>query len=110
MLCHWFPELLESVNRSERTRGPRACHSTVHVSLFLESKAPAGCRWKKISLYEQDREKKMHGPLLILAFFVEEEREDKKKLPKAAPGMAEVALTRSPITTNSGHLTSGSHT
>ena len=57
----------------------------------------AGCRWKQS--YERDREKKMHGPLLILAFFVEGEREDKKKLPKAAPGMAEVALARNPIAT-----------
>ena len=87
------------MNRSERTREPRACHST--VSLFLESKdrhdrLPLE---KKKILYERDREKKMRGPLLILAFFVEGEREDKKKLPKAAPGMAEVALARSPITT-----------
>ena len=36
----------------------------------------------------------MHSPLLILAFFVEGERGDKKKLPKAAPSMAEVSLTR----------------
>ena len=41
----------------------------------------------------------MHGPLLILAFFVEGDRGEKKKLPKAAPGMAEVSLARSPITT-----------
>ena len=36
-----------------------------------------------------DRERKMHSRLLILAFFVKGERGDKKKLPKAAPTMAE---------------------
>ena len=33
---------------------------------FLNLMTMAGCRWKKSN--ERDREKKMHGPLLILAF------------------------------------------
>ena len=57
----------------------------------------AGCRWKKNS-YERDREKKMHGPLLILAFCRGGER-DKKKLPKAAPGRSVVGSKSDRVTT-----------
>ena len=58
------PELVESVNRSERTRG---CGPATALFCFLNLKTMAGCRWKNNS-YKRDREKKMHGPLLILAF------------------------------------------
>ena len=83
------------MNRSERTSGPWACQGTV---LFLESKDHGRLALEKNS-YERDRGKKMHRPVLILAFFVEGERGDEKKLPKGAPGIAEVSLAQSPMTT-----------
>ena len=53
---------------------------------FLNLKTMAGCRWKKSN--EPDREKKMHGPLLILAFLSRGwgGGGEKRKHPKAAPG------------------------
>ena len=52
------------MKQSERTRGRGPATA---LFCFLNRKTMAGCRWKKNS-YERDREKKMHGPLLILAF------------------------------------------
>ena len=67
---------------------------------FLNLKTMAGCRWKKSN--ERDREKKMHGPLLILAFLSRgggggRERETRGNFPKQR--LAEVCLARSPIVT-----------
>ena len=80
------PELVESVNRSERTRGPWTREPVGGTVLFLESKDHGRLPLEKS--YERDREKKMHGPLLILAFFSRGwgGGRDKRKLPKAAPG------------------------
>ena len=67
-VCWWGfyrPELVESVKQSERTRGRGPATA---LFCFLNLKTMAGCRWKKKNSYKRDREKKMHGPLLILAF------------------------------------------
>ena len=84
------PELVESVNPSECTRGPWACHGTV---LFLESEDHG--RLEKF-FWTKSREKNAQFSLDI-CLFVDGERGDKKKLLKAAPSMAEVSFTRSPI-------------
>ena len=66
---------------------------------FLNLKTMAGCRWKKSN--ERDREKKMHGPLLILAFLSRGwgggGGETRGNFPKQR--LAEMCLARSPIVT-----------
>ena len=100
------PELVESVNQSERTRGRWTCEPVAAPFYFLNLKTMAGCRWKKSN--ERDREKKMHGPLLIhvLAFLSRGGGggggETRGNFPKQR--LAEVCLARSPITTKKKKL------
>ena len=83
---NWWNQWIEVSVQGDREPVSLSGGGTV---LFLESKTMAGCRWKKSN--ERDREKKMHGPLLILAFLSRGWGggggwRDKRKLPKAAPG------------------------
>ena len=76
-------------------------HKTLRTVRFqrplIDLKTMPGCRWK--NSYERDREKKMNGPLLILAIFCRGGEGRQENLPKAAPGIAEMSSARSPITT-----------
>ena len=84
------PGLVESLNRSERTKGPCACHGTV---LFFESKDHGRLSLEKIlwtSLKEENARYSLDISLFCRGGGGGGGERDKKRLPKAAPGRSVV--------------------